>query len=354
MDAQLTPKYIYQSLERGPSCRRRIHVEKTVDHYAYPKTLTEDIQLVLRNSAPFPKVEDLSELTAYIQGGTRYGSRYPDIIINRYDIERAKDILKHNKNTTIVDIVFKRLHIDNLMFNDFSEIPSVFDYPWKHTKLYNPPFFKHHYRFIQNTFTCKSEKKCKKTMKANPNTLTNISALPYTLGDCRELAWYTILLCSVKPTKDAIYRVLYTTIYTVDHINKVMYEFMDHSFVVKFHGNTMTVVDALMNKKLVNCIVLHDYPLLVVQPSKIKDYTMKYFANAHSSRPIFECGVTYVDGVQSNSVYIIPKIYDGSMKFIDEHKFNPHPEDTILFWNKQFPYTDKQIWNTHRQWDIAV
>jgi len=113
-------------------------------------------------------------------------ARYPDIIIDKFDILRAKNtlfeenIVQNNRyEDTITKLVYNIFNLDDLLFKDF-HILNV--YPWKSDRsLEWPTFFRYSNTFLLKTFRRKTMKNCRKVMVRYPNTLTNISALAYRL-----------------------------------------------------------------------------------------------------------------------------------------------------------------------------
>ena len=84
------------------------------------KRKTSYYSLIINNSQAFPKLSDLGldsnfnfisvnkNKTMFIEGGKKFNSRYPDIVINKYDFIRALDLLnneieEYNNNEPIYD-----------------------------------------------------------------------------------------------------------------------------------------------------------------------------------------------------------------------------------------------------------
>jgi hypothetical protein len=212
------------------------------------------------------------------------------------------------------------------------------------------PFMRYGYRFIEKVFNCNTTIKCNKIKKIYPNTLTNISALPFTIGDCREIAWLTALLCNSGKLNNIIkYRVCYATLYMADDEQMKLHKIFDHVFVVKIFNDTITIIDPFAMKKQDNGIILHNANVRIVDNSDFKNYL---FEHELGSPLILECGQIYIDGLPKHRLLAIPKIYDGHINFIDTTIFNPDPKNKVLLWNKAVPYTDERIWKTHIDWFI--
>lgn len=358
---KLPPSKIYKLLNRNNSCSSKIQIIKEFDEYDYPDDINKNIIALLKNTSPLPLLSDLYRVAAFIPGGTRFGARYPDIIINKYDIYRARQILIknniHNEDVDfydrVADLVFTKFNAQDLIFNDYREINRP---PWSSLPVDGveslPPFFNHYHQFIKKTFNCETRKNCIKTMKKKPNTLTNISALSYTMGDCREMAWLTALFCSAA--NNIKYRVCYTTLYSVIDEEKQLYELFDHVFVLKFDSAGISIVDPFAYRYQPNGIILHNMPVKIV---KIGDYSINSIERksihkemSSGSAIFLECGKLYVDGQQKHRLVAVPKIYNGSLKFIDDRQFNTEPEKNVLVWNKTMPWTYDKIWNKHNNW----
>jgi len=69
--------------------------------------------------------------------------------------------------------------------------------------------------------------------------------------------------------------------------------------------------------------------------------------------PFLECGKILVNGREKHRLFAVPKIYNGTLKFIDETKFNPDPSNNVLFWNKLMPYSEEAIWTKHKNWSTV-
>jgi len=106
--------------------------------------------LIINNSHSFPNLLDIGlddqfnfishnkNKALFIQGGTKFGSRYPDIIINKYDVIRALNIIRNefseDDNTLmlktptylnkIVFLIRKILHTDeSIVFDLVNGLP---------------------------------------------------------------------------------------------------------------------------------------------------------------------------------------------------------------------------------------
>ena len=124
------------------------------------------------------------------------------------------------------------------------------------------PFVKAEDCFNEKIFNCKTPKTCIINRKKYRDTYTNIMALPYLIGDCREISWFTGFLCNIINTNKSIsYRICYSTLYSVIETTKSIYRVMDHVFVIECKNNRYTVIDPMTMVKQNNCIILHDEKL---------------------------------------------------------------------------------------------
>jgi len=299
--------------------------------------------------------------TFYIAGGSRFFARYPDIIINKYDIIRAKNILieklitiNNHFEDDITELVYNILNVKDVIYKDYNTL-NIFPWTSKKSPLVKPPFVKYSGIFLKKTFKRKTIKQSYWAMIYYPNTLTNIVALTYTVADCREIAWLTLLFCNAgNISPDIKYRICYTTLYTVSDSDKKLHELFDHVFVIKILNDGVTIIDPFARNKQDNGIIMHNSKITVVNNLSIKDYTIigREKKTQIDDMIFFECGSIFVNGVKKHRLFAKPKIYDGSIKTIDATIFNSDIENNVLVWNKPFPYTNKPIWHKHKDWDV--
>jgi hypothetical protein len=295
-------------------------------------------------------VEDLETLTAYIPGGLRFGARYPDMIINSDDFVRARQMLNKWKAVSeddIVDMTVKMLRIDELVAADFRyyRIP-----PWNATKDYDTlSFFKAEQCFDREVFRCETQKQCRQQKQKFSKSLTNITALPLVIGDCREYAWLTGFFCHVLNQDPAVhYRVCYTTLYVVMDDTQSIYEFMAHVFILRFQNDAITVIDAL-RRPGENTIVLHNERVRFIKDTIFNKYSIfpSKRLDHDKNTPILEFGKVFVGGEEKHRIVAVPQFYDGSLRFISPPLKNP---DNVLLFNREIPYTSKPVWFNAEDW----
>jgi len=309
---------------------------------------------ILRHTHPFPTVSDLAHKTAYIPGGIRVGARYPDIIINKQDVERGAQFMKYHGIRSIDDICHRVNKIFNVkrllnLENFLSVTP-----PWgKSTnKYYGSPYNYAESCFDRKVFNCNRRKVCKTRRRSKPNTLTNIMALPYIFGDCREIAWFAGFLCHVANFKPGVsYRICYSTLYSVLDDEKQIHEVMDHVFTVAVDGDLLKVVDPCNMIRTKNTMLLHDTIISPIKSSEFRDYSSE--SDIHErikEAPVFECGKIFVNGIQKDRLIAVPKIYDGGIRWINTSPFLKNPDEHVLFWNSPVPYSPERTWYHHKEW----
>ena len=308
---------------------------------------------LLRHTHPFPTPSDLGDRTVYIPGGIRVGARYPDIIINKQDVERAKLFMAHYDVHSIDDIchlvdkIFKTknvVHIEKVL----ESFP-----PWGESTRYNiSPFYKAEKCFDRKVFQCSKRGVCTTRRRNEPNTLTNIMALPYMFGDCREIAWFTGFLCHIANVNiSTSYRICYSTLYTILADKKKIHKLFDHVFVLAINGDIMTVVDPSNMRRAPNIILLHGTVVKHVKRSELRDYKSESDVHERIKRaPIFECGKIFVNGKQQDRLIAVPKIYHGGMRWINTSSLLQTPEEDVLLWNSPIPYSLERTWHYHKEW----
>jgi len=277
----------------------------------------------------------------FIQGGTKFGGRYPDIIINKYDVIRALNII-HNEIllyedpilletpmylNKIVFLVRKILNTDkSMIFEMVNGLPDP-------TRSLN-----HRYNSLN---LCESE------INKNSIPLTNIMGLQFLSNDCREHGWLTgfvsyvfQLYCCKKYNKDCKneIRILYTSSYVVyDDTKEIIYD-QDHVFAILINkNNQIFVVDAfyINNKDTKNMVVFNKNEITEINKKLYKNY--KYdnnFLNKinDSSIPFLSCGEIYIENKKKYKIITIPKIYNNTNTYFDTSKYNLN-ENNILIYN---------------------
>lgn len=339
-------KEIYGLLKRDTTDTKPVHVVRHIRNYLGSTGL-------LSYTSPFPKFEDLEILTAYIPGGLRFGARYPDIIINSYDFVRASQTLNNWKALSVdavVDMTYKMLRIDELVPTDFRyyNIP-----PWNRRKDYDVmPFLKAEECFDRQVFRCETLKQCQRQKQKFSKSLTNITALSFSIGDCREYAWLTGFFCHVLNQDPTVhYRICYATLYIIMDGSGDIYEFMDHVFTLRFKNDVITVIDALRHPGE-NTIVLHNERVRFIDDSvfhKCDIYKKETIdiKKRIQNKPIMEFGKLFVGGEEKHRLVAVPQFYDGSLRFIREPLMNP---ENVLLFNREMPYTSGSVWVNAADW----
>ena len=352
---------------------------ETVDDPNYDVKNDNLINLILKNSHPFPELKDVGLLDDFtidpnvnramiVLGGIRFGGRYPDIIIDKYDFLRASEILgKLPSDCTtgsylmmIVNKVREFFHTGHAVkFNIVKNMPNV-DEAWKNT--------------IDAATTCINEKvfNCAPTdswdqcaaKKSQSNTFTNIMALPYIVGDCREHAWlsgflahvFTKMCCRTKVEKcNKIYRVFYTVSYMMDSNKKEMKRIEDHVFILLLTKNKIYVIDPLYSGVKRDAIVYNNGEAINMEKKQFDGYTCDQdFENALSQNaPILHCGNMYIGKVSMHKIVNIPKIYDGTIKYLTDSNtyYQDNKFEYITLYNRKIKYDHHEDnWDSFNKW----
>jgi len=339
---------LYRLLKRNNNDKNQVRIIKKTTQTTR-KHYNKRQQILFKYTAPIPRLNDVSRMAMYIPGGFQYGARYPDIIIDTFDFQRAQTMLdtleSGDKEDKITDLVGKLLRLDKLISKDYNlfAIP-----PWIKKGIY--PTLKMHKLqtcFDKHIFKCITN--CEEARKEYPKSLTNITALPYIIGDCRESAWLTGFLCSIATGLN--YRICYVTLYTVLDEEKTIYEFMDHVFTIRFYKGQMTIIDFIKQPRK-NNIVLHNSHIKLIDNNVFKNYGIYYrnrpdIRNEIETIPVLEFGTINVGGIQKHRLIGVPKIYDGSMRFIK----NPNNNiNTFMLMNRVLPYSSVSNWNKDIDW----
>lgn len=279
---------------------------------------------ILKNTQPLFFSGDQYQ---YIEGGVKHGARYPDFLFGSQDVLRAKELLgnKPRSSDQIVRIVDKTFKLSSGGFPH--DLYSANKQPYN--KKYVPFDFKFH-----------KANDCFKSFIKNPKPhgLTNLSALPFGIADCREAAWYTALLCFASdrlrdPESKAVYSVCYCKVYLEDETH--VYFYFDHLFVARIEDGKTELIDAMTYLKLPNNLRIHGMPLKLT---------------TLIGKEGFYCGTGYDGGKPKYKIFAVPKIYNGKVKLLEISKFLNNPSDDVLFWGSPMRYENGPHWGKFSEW----
>ena len=321
-----------------------------------------DIYSLFENSMFIPKESELKHKSAFIKGGIRFGGRYPDVIINKYDYERAKNLLTHKLGLTttnvskyiqeIVQFVKHVFKTENAVKYDFIDGRANTNQVW--------------------TDTIDTAAACIYKILPKPNSFTNITALPYVFGDCREHAILTTFLCNVyadylceteQETCNQHFRILYTRCYLVNEDTHSIDFLEEHVFGLYFMGDyydNAYIIDALYETNDTQLSREHDrIQITFVDKNKYETYTQPdEFRNA--TVPVIHSGNMNVNGTK-RKVFSIPIIWKNEIEFIDNAYLPNNKYDKIMIYNRVMDYDAYEtIWQSHSEWcndmrgDIAL
>jgi hypothetical protein len=303
-----------------------------------------NINKLYKNSLYIPDQIDVNNQTAFVRGGIRFGGRYPDIIINDYDYERAKNFL-----TT-------------LMIDSFD----VFDYSlkivrWVQSVLQTRDFVKisviyggivPNVHFYQWGETFDSSTTCINKLIPRPNSFTNITGIPYVFGDCREHGLLTTFLCKVYSemigdTRD--FRIIYTKGFILFEDEQIIKSMGDHVFGFFKYNNELYVIDALYESENNDIYVNQNlHKIDFVNKSEYQHFEQP--ENFQTNEPIIYTGNVYING-KSHKILSIPIIWKNEIEFIDNSFFPNLTYSNILLYNRLFKYDGySELWQTHREW----
>lgn len=268
---------------------------------------------------PIPSDDIFEKHTIVVLGGMRHGGKYPDIIIDQGDFVRARKILDSaNQATfsTIVKFVRHAFHtaeaikyrlVDNVVISQMGAIGKARSC------------------FLSGVFDCTTPDACNEQKATFPNTFTNVTALPYLMGDCREHAWLCGFFGRVVTGKDNI-RILYTRAFSVNDKAKTIKYVEDHVFVLYWQTDeTVYVIDPFYETVTIDAPMYVKYnsviPTLVPKESLV-GYT-GLDALATVAAPLLHCGNSYVGGKHHARIINIPIIYNGTYNLIESSIIDP-------------------------------
>ena len=327
-------------------------------------TKTDNLYILL-NMYPMPtNIELQSEKIYYIGGGIKFGGRYPDIIINKNDIEFGNKYITEaslspcnsmNQNITkIINYIHKLYFTDQIL--KYKSDGTVDSDLWK-TNIDDTTLC-----FMKNILDCVDAESCNKK-KLRKLTYTNISMLPYFIGDCREHAFITAFILNSFIQQYKKYNkvgILYTKAYSIDETTNMISYLEDHVFCI-YCTNEMSeiyIIDPLYSKK--QCVeqltqILYDH----VKPSFIDPYSIKKFKfidtdidrikDFINAKMYLHCGNIYVNNSIVKKIYNIPLYYNGRLETINDI----YLDDKMYFYGKKFDKPNNlSKWSNFSDWCI--
>ena len=366
-DNVLVGGVVLESLTRENITQIYDQERKTVQ-YTFETVVNYTVQRIMLNMYPMPKSFDGK--TYYINGGIKYGGRHPDIIINAVDEEIGIKYLKSIgvyegdilKMYTMKDIINKIIMFirenflsDRLLHFD-DKTGSVDAARWYATVDSTTNCF------IKKVFKC-GDAECQQ-LKMGQFTLTNISALPYFIGDCREhafLAAFLLGLFLIKHKKSNTAGILYTSAYIYNQEDNTVTYMEDHVFCIYAtnENSEIHIIDPLYSKfnKYEKKILYDEHQPTIFLNDVFENCTFlsldKNISNARvetdikSAKIIIHCGNMIGDGTV-RKIINIPKFYDGNNMIVNNFTFD---KDKVYFYNKIFDRPENLIkWKSFADW----
>lgn len=291
---------------------------------------------------PLPNKNLPNNRAVFVTGGLRFGGRYPDIIIDKGDFARGEKILRNIgitfpsscnltefSITSIVNKVREYFHTEKAVkFEIDGEYVKTTD-DWANT------IDKSSKCLIEKVYDCTTD--CQDKKKEYKNTTTNVTFLPYLIGDCREHAWLSGFLselyhssCCSRSGCDKKIRIFYTKVYICDDINHKLIYLEDHVFVLYITKNNVYIIDPLYadatamprieyNKVIsspVNICTLTEYDGFNSFSKNLCSYEKDEKGNRYQPSVVMECG-KIVTSSRIVRLINVPIIYDGSMSLIE-------------------------------------
>ena len=326
-----------------------------------------------------PLENEIKDKRMYVVGGIRFGGRYPDIIIDSNDFKRAQEIFQTTifpeglddacshfvkSILKIVKYVRTAFHTDNAVKFEIGDdgIPKV-DTAWTQT------IDKGTSCFLEEIYKCKGWNGCKIEKVKLPNSLTNITALPYFIGDCREHAWLSGFLshvfiqncCDQYRCYQGDIRIFYTKAFLIDDTKKFIRFLEDHVFVIfRDKDGKITIIDPLYAEEADaegNYIKYNSNVSAPIRLCDLSTYTgfqdllaaTCLYKDRGSSSPVLHCGNVFLNNKAYARIGNVPIIYDGTTKYIPNDSRIQSTED-ILALNKLFKKTNLHYWKNHNSW----
>lgn len=324
------------------------------------KTVANALRMV---SHPLPTRAEVGKKTMWVRGGMNFGGRYPDIIIDESDFLRAHALLEQFDDekcepSDIVSMVRTTFKTNQIVrFENVNGYPIVKDDEWK--KGVDIPST----CFTQRVFECDQTENCSRSKRDFPNTMTNVTALPLLLADCREHAWFGAFLLSVRYLRcntEMTVSVIYTRSYTVNEESKTIVFLEDHVFILTTDPNgNVQIVDPLYAQDVNTCeacINFNNMKPEFVGISKLRNFQgfdamldrMAYPSGL--TAPIFRSGQLSIAKKVLPDAYIVsvPYLYDGSTNFIHDRYNDKKELATVL--NRQLEIENAETWDKHEGW----
>ena len=357
---------VIKSLKRGPA-DETMPVLKFHRYIPAGPTIQE---LIERNSHMFLGEYEMRESNTamFVTGGLRFGARYPDIIVDHFDYIRARDILleagvhaspcssleKQKSIRKIVDYVRHCFHTDDMqkwVLNDdgFPEI----------NESWNLTIDKATECFVRTVYNCNSSDSCYAQKRKYTNTSTNVTALQYMLGDCREHAWLGGFLvnvyirdCCMQSAQacSSQVRVFYTQAFIVNDSRQTVKYLEDHVFVVYLAGSEVFIIDPLYSGSSGRNYLMYDtMHVRRVEASEVMNYTgsKALLDSFHTTGLMLECGRVIVNNEKVARIVNVPKIYDGSYNIEKDPDVSA---ESALLLNRLIDVSTLSHWNSHDDW----
>jgi hypothetical protein len=334
-------------------------INSTVDGKTLNNNYMTQLQILMEKCLEYPNNDFLEDKTLFIKGG----GRVPDIIVNKYDVERAENYLTMHLNlkttetkeylSEIISFVRRMLNTEHaVIFEMKNNLPSLMS-SWTET--------------IDKATAC--VKKDRENIKTS-STLSNVTALPYMFGDCREHGILISFFCNVyknyickKYNKDCNnqFRAIYSMSYMIDDEASTITPLLAHVFCLMISKGKIWVVDALLsddnspNRKQYNTLEAQ-----FIDKNSIANYNIMTGDNDLMSKtfknniPILHCGYYYIDNKPKFRVVNIPKNWTNKIEYIDN--INVLLNDTnnfnnLLLYNRIINYDNYETkWSTHSEW----
>jgi len=345
-------KHIY----RTPFVDNTFKIYTEINNYT---STNKTINLILKKIYPIPKQYN-GDKTYYIGGGIRFGGRTPDVIINYHDIDvgnkylNMMDINRNNHDLSMEQIINKIIQFVRINFMSdrilhFSESGHVSVQTWYDT------IDKTTDCFLKKLLDCKEKTECYNKKKGK-FTLTNISMLPYFIGDCREHAILSSFLLGLYVSKfkqNNIVGIMYTTAYLMDEGKKHIQYLEDHVFCVYItnNNNEIHIIDPLYSKfNTSEKKIIYDMNKIEeISKDTLNSYTFDDDINKNKifgSNLLLHCG-NLIHGTQIiNKIINVPIIFNGNNQYINNF---PIDSDKIYFYNKKFKIP-KVVMNKMNKW----
>lgn len=276
---------------------------KMKEHKLKSSDVIEENSLTLYN---LPRNKNI-----FIQGGIKYESKWPDILIQPSDYERVNKLLPKLKNINL--FVRKAFNTDKFLKILKKELDTDKKLWWK-------TIAKNSWCFLMRIFGCtdKKNKNCiYDKFKEYPYSITSITALPFFIGDCRENGFFLgFLLANYfmnnKKLRIQDVRVIYTKSYKIID-NKVIY-FEDHVFPIVKKNNSWFAADSFYYKKSPYSIYYQDVRIKVI---KKEELPVNAPLEMKEAKVVLRCGKIYRDNKVAGEIYNIPKYFTNNYNVIE-------------------------------------